>query len=98
MTRTVVGIASIKPEDHAKDKRQLLFMNAKSLLTNHPPSDQHNMNAVTTDSMTQCFRTLQSIPCAGIIMGLLAGVLVSIASFIVKLLPHVNPIQIVVFR
>jgi hypothetical protein len=81
-----------------RDKHRLLSINTTTLLMN-APNDQCTMNAKRPgDSMTRYFHALQKIPCAGILMGLTAGIMASIASFIVKLLPEVNPVQIVVFR
>lgn len=91
------GIVSIDPrhDDHHKDKHRLLSINTTTLLMN-APNDQCTIRP--GDSMTRYFHALQKIPCAGILMGLTAGIMASIASFIVKLLPDVNPVQIVVFR
>lgn len=41
---------------------------------------------------------LRSVPCAGILLAMLSGVFFATAGFIVKLVPKVNPIQIVVTR
>ena len=41
---------------------------------------------------------LRSVPCAGILLAMMSGVFFATAGFIVKLVPKVNPIQIVVTR
>lgn len=58
----------------------------------HPHPD------LRSDLLSSTIHRLKGIPCAGILMGLMAGIVSSIAAFIVKLIPNVNPIQIVVVR
>lgn len=50
------------------------------------------------DVMGRTLLRLRRMPCAGIIMGMLSGVFFATAGFIVKLVPNVNPVQIVVTR
>ena len=50
------------------------------------------------DLSTRIISKLRGIPCAGIVLALLSGILSATAGFIVKLIPKVNPIQICVSR
>lgn len=50
------------------------------------------------DLMARTLSRLRRMPCAGIIMGMLSGIFFATAGFIVKLVPNVNPVQIVVTR
>lgn len=50
------------------------------------------------DLMARTLLRLRRMPCAGIIMGMLSGIFFATAGFIVKLVPNVNPVQIVVTR
>ena len=50
------------------------------------------------DKLTRLVNYFRKIPCAGIIMALFSGLFFATAGFIVKLVPNVNPIQIVVSR
>ena len=50
------------------------------------------------DLLSLTVHRLKVIPCAGIVLGLIAGILSSLGAFIVKLLPDINPIEIVVIR
>lgn len=88
----------IDPEDHAKDNqiRLLSICTTARILT----ADDHDQDdeASHPDILSLTIHNLKVIPCAGIVMGLLAGIISSIAAFMVKLLPNVNPIQIVVSR
>lgn len=54
--------------------------------------------AAPNDLMGRTLNKLRRMPCAGIIMGMLSGVFFATAGFIVKLVPNVNPVQIVVTR
>lgn len=51
-----------------------------------------------TDSMTRMLLRLRGIPCAGILLAMLSGMFFAFAGFIVKLIPEVNPIEIVICR
>lgn len=50
------------------------------------------------DLSTRIISKLRVIPCAGILLAMLSGVFFATAGFIVKLIPNINPIQIVVSR
>lgn len=50
------------------------------------------------DLSTRIVRKLRVIPCAGVILAMLSGVFFATAGFIVKLIPDINPIQIVICR
>lgn len=50
------------------------------------------------DLSTRIISRLRVIPCAGILLAMLSGVFFATAGFIVKLIPNINPIQIVVSR
>lgn len=86
----------IDPEDHAKDNqiRLLSICTTARILTT--PCDQDD--ASHRDIVSLTIHNMKVIPCAGIVMGLLAGIISSVAAFMVKMLPDVNPIQIVVSR
>ena len=55
-------------------------------------------DAPQEDLSTRIISKLRGIPCAGIVLALLSGIIFAMAGFIVKLIPKVNPIQIVVSR
>ena len=85
----------IDPEDHLKDSEiRLLSVTTTSHLITEP--EYHDPSH--RDLLSVAIHRVKEIPCAGIAMGILAGIVSSIASFIVKLLPDVNPVQIVIFR
>ena len=50
------------------------------------------------DLMTRILAKFRSFPCAGIILAMLSGIFFATAGFIVKLVPAVNPIEIVIIR
>ena len=58
--------------------------------------DSHGLPPI--DLMGRTLNRLRLMPCAGIIMGMLSGICFATAGFIVKLIPDVNPVQIVVTR
>lgn len=60
--------------------------------------ERDNNDHLTNDLMGRTLSRLRLMPCAGIIMGTLSGVFFATAGFIVKLVPNVNPVQIVVTR
>ena len=55
-------------------------------------------NAPQEDLSTRIISRLREIPCAGVVLAMLSGIFFATAGFIVKLIPEVNPIQIVVSR
>ena len=57
-------------------------------------SDSIRRESVSTRLITK----LRGIPCGGILLALLSGVFMASAGFIVKLIPKVNPIEIVITR
>lgn len=60
-------------------------------------SDQIELNAVK-DELTLLDRIKSTVPCLGIIFGLLCGVCFASASFLVKLLNGVDPFLVVISR
>lgn len=50
------------------------------------------------DSMTRIVERLRGIPCAGLVLAMMSGIFFATAGFIVKLIPDVNPIEIVISR
>ena len=50
------------------------------------------------DLSTRIISRLRGIPCAGVVLAMLSGIFFATAGFIVKLIPEVNPVQIVVSR
>ena len=54
--------------------------------------------ADTPDLMTRVLQRLRHIPCAGLVLAMLSGIFFATAGFIVKMIPDVNPIQIVISR
>ena len=61
-------------------------------------SDINGTTNTGDDLMGRTLLRLRRMPCAGIIMGMLSGIFFATAGFIVKLVPNVNPVQIVVTR
>ena len=53
---------------------------------------------VRPDAMTRVLNKLRTLPCAGLVLAMLSGVFFATAGFIVKLIPDVNPIEIVISR
>lgn len=55
-----------------------------------------------TESTASCadrfMAKLRTIPCAGIFLGMLSGIFFATASFIVKMVPDVHPVEVVVTR
>jgi len=50
------------------------------------------------DMSSRIISKLRNIPCAGIVLAMLSGIFFATAGFIVKLVPMVNPVEIVVTR
>ena len=89
------------PEDQPEDTSTRLISlhnpDAPATATSAPLPPTH-VAAPAGDLLSVLVHKLKRLPCAGIVLGLMAGVMSSIAAFIVKLVPAVNPVQIVVTR
>lgn len=63
-----------------------------------PVENTGNAQPGGDDLMSRILAKFRSLPCAGIILAMLSGIFFATAGFIVKLVPNVNPIEIVVTR
>ena len=62
------------------------------------PIATSSLPAEPDDFMTRTLDKMRVIPCAGIVLSIMSGIFFATAGFIVKMIPEVNPIEIVISR